>query len=93
MSLYRRHVGYMLDGQRREAEGTVTQVEPVPQDKDGLDCYAFTVNIGSGNDPKDDRLFYFDTLKGPPPFTPGERVRIYSNDGKVAAVASSREET
>lgn len=92
-SLYLKHIDYMIDGQRREAAGVITQVEQTPQDKDGLDFYAFTVNIGPAGDPKDDRLFYYDALKGPPPFAAGERVRVYSNDGKVAGVERAREET
>jgi hypothetical protein len=92
VSQYLKHIGYMLDGQRREAVGVITHVEKVPQDKDGLDCYAFTLNIGKAADPKDDRLFYFDALKGPPPFANGDRLRVSSNDGKVAGLERIREE-
>ena len=92
VSLYLKHIGYMLDGRRREAVGVISRVENVPQDKDGLDCYAFTLNIGNAGDPKDDRLFYYDALKGPLPFTEGDRMRVCSNDGKVAGLEHIREE-
>lgn len=93
VTLYYRHIGHMLDGPHREAAGIVSHVEPAPQDKDGLDFYPFTINIGTAADPKDDRLFYYDALKGPPPFAQGDRVRVRSNDSKAASVEPAREET
>ena len=93
VSLYARHIGHMLDGPHRETTGVVSHVEPTPQDKDGLDFYPFTINIGTVADPKDDRLFYYDALKGSPPFAEGDRVRVRSNDSKAACVEPAREES
>ena len=82
--LLQRHTGYMLDGPFRVAEGTVTAMDLEPKDKDGLDCYALTLNVGQADDPKDERLFYLDSLKGVPAVSAGMRLRVRSNDRMVA---------
>ena len=92
-SRYKQHIDYMLSGRLRETQGVLTYVDQTTQYKDGLDFIAITVNIGKAADPKDDRLFYIDALKGLPPVAIGERVKVYSNDGKVAGVERAREET
>ncbi len=82
--LYQRHVGYMLEGRKRETRGLLREVAWDVVDKDGLDCYAMTVNVGERNDPEDERLFYVDALKGRPDIPPGSPVTVVSNDKMVA---------
>lgn len=84
MMLYQRHVGYMLDGHKRETKGILTDVSSVPCDKDGLDWYAVTVNVGEKQDPEDDRLLYYDALKGKPAIPLGTRVMALSNDRMIS---------
>lgn len=91
--LYKKHVDFMLGGRLRETTGVLASIAPEPQDKNGLDCYAFTVNVGEKADPKDDRLFYLDALKGPVPVAVGERVRLFSGDGMVAGMERAPKET
>lgn len=92
-SQYLRHIDYMLGSRLRETRGVFTYVDQTPQTKDDLDFIPITINIGETADPKDDRLFYIDALKGLPPFAIGERVTVYSNDGRVAGMERAREET
>ena len=82
--LMQRHIRYMLDGPFRTAEGTVSALELEPKDKDGLDCYRLSLNVGQAGDPNDERLFYVDSLKGAPAIAVGMRVRVHSNDRMVA---------
>lgn len=91
--LYKKHVDFMLGGRLRETAGVLTSVGEEPQDKNGLDCYALTVNVGEKADPKDDRLFYLDALKGSPPMAVGERVHLLSGDGMVAGLERAPKET
>ena len=86
VSLYKKHVDYMLDGRKRETVGVLKSVDSAVTDKDGLDCVSFTVNIGEKNDPEDDRLFYVDALKGIPDMPIGSSVRVLSNDRTVASL-------
>lgn len=86
VQLYARHVGYMLDGRKRETVGRVKEIRREIMDREGLDCQSFTVNIGEKDDPEDDRLFYVDALKGMPDIQPGARVRVFSNDRAVAGL-------
>ncbi|NLV59462.1 MAG: hypothetical protein GXY67_11950 [Clostridiales bacterium] len=81
---YQRHVDYMLDGRKRETVGILQEIAREVTDRDGLDWYAMTVNVGDRNDPEDERLFYLDALKPWPEIPPGTRVRVLSNDKSVA---------
>ncbi len=91
--LYKKHVDFMLGDRLRETTGTLTHMGDEPQDKNGLDCYALTVNVGEKADPKDDRLFYLDALKSPLAATVGERVHLFSGDGMVAGLERAPKET
>jgi hypothetical protein len=81
---YQKHVNYMLDGRKRETVGLLQDVAQEVTDRDGLDWYAMTVNVGEKNDPEDERLFYLDALKPRPDIPPGTRVRVLSHDKTVA---------
>ena len=86
VSLYKKHVDFMLDARKRETEGILHGLDREPKDKDGLDCVSFSVNIGELNAPEDDRLFYLDALKPMPDLQEGTRVRVLSSDRMVAGL-------
>ena len=83
---YRRHIGLMLNGRMRENTGVLTEVGTEPKQKDGVDCIAIVVNEGDRADPEEDRLFYFDMLKGAPAMPVGTRVTVRSNDRMVSDI-------
>ena len=89
MRLYARHVEYMLTGRMRETTGILTEVADAAIDKDGVDCYAVNVNVGEKGDPQDDRLLYFDALKGRPNIQPGTRVTVLSNDKMIFEICTA----
>lgn len=93
VSLYRKHVAYMLDGRKRESVGWLKSVDRTAQDKDGLDCLSFTVNVGEKDDPADDRLFYIDALKAFPDVPIGARVQVLSNDRMTASLELAPKES
>lgn len=84
VSLYKRHLDFMLDGRKRETVGILQSVDQTPRDKDGLDCIAFTINVGSSGSAEDERSFYLDALKPWPDIPLGARVRVLSNDRMTA---------
>ena len=86
LQMYAKHITYMLTGRQRETEGILTDISDVPVNKDGLDWYAMTVNIGSKGVPEDDRLLYYDALKGHPDISVGARIRAFSNDKMISAI-------
>ena len=93
VSLYAKHVNYMLDGRKHETIGILTHIAADAQDKDGMDCYAVTLNIGETANPEDDRLFYFDALKDIPDVPIGTRVAVQCNDRMIASILPAPEET
>jgi hypothetical protein len=86
ISLYKRHVEFMLGNRKRETVGVLKEIGRDVLDKDGLDCRTVTVNVGDKDAPEDDRSFYLDAFKTPPEFTAGARVRVLSNDRMVAGI-------
>ena len=86
--LYRRHLGNMLDGRKREVVGRLTKVARETSDKDGLNAYGITVNIGERDDPEDERLFYYDAQLAGLAIPLGTRVRILSNDKMIADICA-----
>ena len=93
VSQYKKHVDYMLDGRMHETVGILTHIAAEAQDKDGMDCYAITLNIGQTANPEDDRLFYIDALKGIPDVSIGTRVAVQCNDRMIASIQTVPEET
>ena len=90
LRLYLRHVQDMLTGLTRETSGILAEVAERPTDRDGLNWYALLVNIGDRNDPKDDRLFYYDALKGRPDMPVGTQVTIISHDKRIAEIQEQK---
>lgn len=86
MRLYQRHVGYMLSGRMRETEGILQEVGDVPEYKEGLSFFPLVVNVGNTGDPEDERLLYYDALKGAPSIALGTRVKALSNDKMISSI-------
>ncbi len=84
--LYQRHVSHMLDGRKRETTGILQEMAIETTDKDGLACYALTVNVGEKGDAQDERLFYYDARMGRPDIPLGTLVTVQSNDKMVADI-------
>lgn len=86
MRKYKKHLDYMLDGQKRVSEGILKSVSTDVIDRDGIDCYTVEINVGEKDDPEDDRVFYLDHYKSMAGFAAGNRIRVESNDRLIAAV-------
>lgn len=93
VSLYYKHVSYMINGRMRETLGLLKSIDPMVLDKDGLDCISLTINVGEKDSPEDDRLFYVDALKAIPEVPVGTRIRVLSNDRMVASLELTPKET
>ena len=64
MRKYKKHLDYMLDGQKRVSEGILkADQRRTVIDRDGIDCYTVEINVGEKDDPEDDRVFYLDALQ------------------------------
>lgn len=83
---YRKHLGYMLNGRKRETTGLFKAFSQDVCIRDGLEVHAMLVNVGEKDDPEDDRLFYYDVYKAAPEMAFGERVTVVSNDKMVASI-------
>ncbi len=84
--IYRRHLGFMLGDRMRTTTGVFKAFSEDVTDHDGLECHAMLLNVGEKDDPKDDRLFYYDAHKPRPAFALGERLTVLSNDKMVSSV-------
>jgi len=84
--VYRKHVSYMLNGRMRETTGVFKSFADSVSDRDGLACHAMLLNVGSKDDPEDDRLFYYDVYKPKPEIPLGSMVTVLSNDKMVSCI-------
>ncbi len=84
--IYRRHLSFMLGDRMRVTTGVFKAFSEDVTDHDGLECHAMLLNVGEKDDPKDDRLFYFDAYKPRPSFKLGECITVKSNDKMVASI-------
>lgn len=88
---YRRHVGYMLNGRMRETTGVFKSFSDAVSDREGLACHAMFLNVGTKDDPEDDRLFYYDVYKPRPDSLLGTVVTVLSNDKMVSSIQRASE--
>lgn len=86
VKIYKTHIDYMLDGNKRETAGVLKEIGQEVIDHEGMDCRTLTVNIGEKNAPEDDRSFYLDALKPVPDLRLGSYVRVLSNNRMVAGL-------
>lgn len=82
---YRVHVHYMLEGRKRITTGVFKSFSEEISVRDGVECHAMMLNVGSTDDPEDDRLFYYDAHKPRPSCALGTRVTVHSNDKMVSS--------
>jgi len=87
--LYRRHVQFMLEGRKRETTGVFKSFADQLSDRDGILCHAVMINVGTADDPEDDRLFYYDAQFARPDIPFGTLVTILSNDKMIASFQKS----
>lgn len=93
VKVYKTHIDYMLDGNKRETAGVLKAIGQDVIDHEGMDCHTLTVNIGDKDAPEDDRSFYLDALKPVPALRPGSLVRVLSNNRMVADLAIVEKES
>lgn len=86
--IYRKHVQLMLEGRKRETTGVFKSFADQLSDRDGVECHAMMLNVGTTDDPADDRLFYYDAQKARPEVPFGTMVTVLSNDKMVASFQS-----
>ena len=79
------HVHYMLEGRKRTTTGVLKSFSEEISNRDGVECHAMMLNVGSTDDPEDDRLFYYDIHKPRPSCPVGTMVTVHSNDKMVAS--------
>jgi len=82
---YRTHVLYMLEGRKRITTGVFKSFSEDVSNRDGVECHAMMLNVGSTDDPEDDRLFYYDVHKPRPECALGTMVTVHSNDKMIAS--------
>jgi len=82
---YRKHLGGILTGLRRAAEGTVVSFSQEGTYKDGVFFDTLIINGDPKMDPEGERLFYVDRCKPRPPLALGDFVRVTANGNYVTA--------
>ncbi|GHU76789.1 hypothetical protein AGMMS49992_23090 [Clostridia bacterium] len=88
---YLKHLREIHSGLSRTVEGRLVQVEDgQPTFREGIDCYAFVINVGTDplrpDDPQDERLLYWDAQKPMPQWSVGDRVAITAHGNDVIAL-------
>lgn len=79
---YRKYLRDIHRGLSRTVEGVLVRVDDDLTYRDGINCYAFILNVGNLDDPEDERLLYWDArlLKPSVPVGASVRVRAHGND-------------
>ncbi|MDR1600449.1 MAG: hypothetical protein LBS11_11365 [Oscillospiraceae bacterium] len=91
---YRKHAREIHSGLSRQVEGWLARVdEGQITFREGIDCYAFVVNVGDPNhpDPKDERLLYWDAQKPFPDWRIGSKLKITAHGNDVIALSVVRD--
>ena len=84
--VYHCYLTSMLHGIKRETEGRLQAVADEISDKDGLDAYAVTVNVGEKEEAEDERLFYFDAQMERPDIPIGTHVKVTTHDKMIVEI-------
>jgi len=82
---YRKHLGDILSGLRRTAEGLVVSLSEQGTYKDGVFFDTLILNGDPQMDPEGERLFYVDRCKERPALVTGDFVRVTANGNYVTA--------
>ena len=90
---YKKHIVHMMTGKQKTTSGIFKSISDEKSYRDGLDCFALKINIGTDDNPMNDRLFYFDAYKERPQITPGTKVEVFSNNNMVSNIQTIDEST
>lgn len=82
---YKKHVAYALSGHNRQTQGVFVGMEEKPVNRDGLQLYPLTVNVGEGIRDDGNRLFYYDAQLPRPDWKEGDVLLLTSYDNRVIA--------
>lgn len=81
---YRKFLKEIGRGLSRYVEGIVVRVDEDTSFRDGLPFYAMIINIGTTEDPEDERLLYWDAKLGKPEaITPGEHILFHAHGNDI----------
>lgn len=80
---YRKHMGELLHGRNREMEGVFKGFEHQYAVRDGVRFLPMMLNVGDPEEPKDDRLLYWDLNLPLPDWQEGEQLWVASFDKSV----------
>lgn len=80
---YRRYIGGLLSGRNREMEGLFKGFGDQYAVRDGVRFLPLMLNVGAPEEPKDDRLLYWDLNLPLPDWQEGERLWVSSFDKSI----------
>ena len=80
---YKRHMRDIKEGLSRHTSGVVVSFDSDMTLREGIECHALIVNVGDINDPKDERLYYWDSAKPSPEVRPGDKVELTSHGNDI----------
>lgn len=84
VAAYRKFLRGLLIGRKREMSGIFKGFDQDTVMRDKVRYVPLMLNVGDINDPKDDRLFYWDTNIPLPDWQLGDKLWISSHDKSVA---------
>ena len=87
LTAYRRHLDEVLHGRTRTTTGAFKEMEETTVDRDGVKYYPMMLNVGSMDDPEDDRLFYYDANLPRPDWKTGDMLTVTAHDKSLGAWA------
>lgn len=87
LTAYRRHLDEVLHGRTRTTTGAFKEMEETTMDRDGVKYYPMMLNVGSMDDPEDDRLFYYDANLPRPDWKTGDMLTVTAHDKSLGAWA------
>lgn len=84
---YRRYLREVTSGLSRKTQGVVVSYAEDLTFKEGVQFHVLVVNVGTKEDPEDERMFYYDHYKPQPGLQPGERVSVTSHSNFVIGLS------
>lgn len=82
---YKKHLDGVLHGRTREIAGQFKEMGEAPALRDGVQFFPVTLSVGRMDEPKDDRLFYFDANLPRPAWQPGDALVLTVHDKAIGA--------
>ena len=90
---YKNHLDSVLHGRTRTVSGRFKEMGEAPALKDGIEFFPVTVSVGRMDEPKDDRLFYYDVRLPHPPWQEGDALVLTVHDKAIGAWEPGAQET